>query len=328
MAEPILRVDGLSCGFHTEDGYVRVVDQLSFDIAAGTTLGLVGESGCGKTVTALAVMGLLPKPAGIIEGGEISFHGNNLSNASAMTLKGVRGRGISMIFQEPMTALNPVHPIGKQLMEVIELYEPHIGKVAQQARAVELLEQAGIPDPAHRLREYPHQLSGGMRQRVMISIAIAGNPDVLIADEPTTALDVTVQAQILQLLQKLQKNHGMAMIFITHDLGVVAEICDEVLVMYAGRIAERCSVMQLFRAPKHPYSQGLIGSIPRLDSPCKVPLPVIEGVVPPLNELPPGCRFSNRCRYARGKCHTEDPPLIHTESRHKVACHHWRQLVV
>jgi len=326
VTEPVLKVEELSCGFNTEDGYVRVVERLSFDIDAGKTLGLVGESGCGKTVTALAIMGLLPKPSGHIEGGTVFFRGNVLSNTSAPNLKEVRGRNISMIFQEPMTALNPVHPIGKQLVEAIDLYEPEIHQTDQRIRALELLTKVGIPEPAQRLKEYPHQLSGGMRQRVLISIAIAGNPDLLVADEPTTALDVTVQAQILELLRNLQTNYGMAMIFITHDLGVVAEICDEVLVMYAGRTAERANVTKLFEVPRHPYSQGLMASIPRLDAPCKVPLPAIEGIVPALGNLPSGCSFSNRCLYSDNKCKKENPPLMDAGSGHQVACHHWQSL--
>ncbi len=228
MAEPILTVTGLSCGFHTEDGFTRVVDGVSYELNAGETLGLVGESGCGKTVSALAVMGLLPKPAGVVEHGEILLKGERIIESDARSLKAVRGKRIGMIFQEPMTALNPVHRIGKQLMEAIDLYEPEVYDAARSDRAIELLEQVGIPAPAQRLREYPHQLSGGMRQRVMIAMALAGNPDVLIADEPTTALDVTVQAQILELIEALQRTHGMAVIFITHDLGVVAQLCDKV----------------------------------------------------------------------------------------------------
>ncbi|MCY3729972.1 MAG: ABC transporter ATP-binding protein [Rhodospirillaceae bacterium] len=326
MAEPILSVEDLSCGFHTEEGYTRVVDGVSYALDAGTTLGLVGESGCGKTVSALAVMGLLPRPAGVMETGEIRLHGRPIAGSTQPLLKSVRGRQISMIFQEPMTALNPVHRIGKQLLETIELYEPELGRAAQQARAIELVEQVGIPAPGQRRREYPHQLSGGMRQRVMIAMALSGNPQVLIADEPTTALDVTIQAQILELLVSLQRAHGMAVIFITHDLGVVAQICDEVLVMYAGRIAERASARQLFGAPRHPYTHGLIHSIPQLDTPLKSPLPTIEGVVPALNALPPGCRFSNRCRYADQRCAAEVPALRPCQPRHEVACHHWRRL--
>ena len=326
MTESILTVRDLSCGFHTEEGFTRVVDGMSYEVHAGTTLGLVGESGCGKTVSALAVMGLLPKPAGVLEHGEILLKGELISDSTTNTLASVRGRRIGMIFQEPMTALNPVHRIGKQLQETIEIYQPDLTQATRQARAIELLEQVGIPAPEQRLREYPHQLSGGMRQRVMIAMALSGNPEVLIADEPTTALDVTIQAQILELLSELQRSHGMAIIFITHDLGVVAQICDEVLVMYAGRIAERASAKQLFRTPRHPYTQGLIHSIPRLDTPLKTPLPTIEGVVPALNALPSGCRFSNRCSYTDKRCGTEVPELDRCQPNHEVACHHWRRV--
>lgn len=326
MTESILTVRDLSCGFHTEEGFTRVVDGMSYEVHAGTTLGLVGESGCGKTVSALAVMGLLPKPAGVLEHGEILLKGELISDSTTNGLASVRGRRIAMIFQEPMTALNPVHRIGKQLQETIEIYQPDLTQATRQARAIELLEQVGIPAPEQRLREYPHQLSGGMRQRVMIAMALSGNPEVLIADEPTTALDVTIQAQILELLSELQRSHGMAIIFITHDLGVVAQICDEVLVMYAGRIAERASAKQLFRTPRHPYTQGLIHSIPRLDTPLKTPLPTIEGVVPALNALPSGCRFSNRCSYTDKRCGTEVPELDRCQPNHEVACHHWRRV--
>ena len=326
VAEPILRVENLCCGFHTEDGYIRVVDRVSFSCEAGKTLGLVGESGCGKTVSALAVMGLLPRPAGVVEDGKILFKGKDLASTGHDTMRVVRGQQIGMIFQEPMTALNPVHRIGKQLFESLNLYESGLRKSELTGRAVALLEQVGIPDPVRRLREYPHQLSGGMRQRVMIAMALAGRPEILIADEPSTALDVTVQAQILDLLRELQAARGMAMIFITHDLGVVAEFCDEVLVMYAGRIAEHAPVRQLFRTPRHPYTRGLIDSLPRLDTPSRSALNAIEGVVPKLTEMPPGCRFSNRCRYADDRCRTAVPALGSCDPGHEVACHHWRRL--
>jgi peptide/nickel transport system ATP-binding protein len=322
----LLSVDKLSCGFNTEGGYIRVVDEISFEVAAGRTLGLVGESGCGKTVSALAVMGLLPRPAGVFEGGRVLLDGQDLAKASHETMRIVRGQQIGMIFQEPMTALNPVQRIGRQLFEALTLYERGLGKAELERRAVTLLEQVGIPAPAQRLREYSHQLSGGMRQRVMIAMALAGRPHLLIADEPTTALDVTVQAQILDLLRALQAERGMSMIFITHDLGVVAELCDEVIVMYAGRIAERASVEQLFRAPRHPYTLGLIRSIPTAETPPKTMLPVIEGVVPKLTEMPTGCRFSNRCPYADELCSAQVPPLDLAEAGHEVACHHWRKV--
>jgi len=326
VAPPILSVEDLSCGFNTEDGYIRVVDRLSFSVEPGTTLGLVGESGCGKTVSALAVMGLLPKPAGVVESGKVIFKDQDLTDVGHEALKSVRGKRIGMIFQDPMTALNPVHRVGKQIFETLNLYEPNQSQAALRARAIELLEQVGIPAPEQRLLDYPHQLSGGMRQRVMIALALAGEPELLIADEPSTALDVTIQAQILELLRSLQAARGMAMIFITHDLGVVAELCDDVLVMYAGRIAERASVRQLFGNPRHPYTIGLIQSVPRMDTPSKSPLPVIEGVVPTLTDMPAGCRFSNRCRYADEQCRLAVPALEECDPQHEVACHHWRRL--
>jgi len=327
VAEPALRVEALSCGFETEDGYVRVVDEISFGVAAGETLGIVGESGCGKTVSALAVMGLLPKPAGGLEGGKILFNGQDLASVDRSAMRRVRGREIGMIFQEPMTALNPVHRVGKQLFEALKLYESGLAQSELDRRAIELLDQVGIPAPERRLREYPPQLSGGMRQRVMIAMAVAGRPKVLIADEPTTALDVTVQAQILDLLRALQRDYGMAMIFITHDLGVVAEFCDQVIVMYAGRIAEQAGVHELFRTPRHPYTHGLIRSIPAVDTPSKSMLPVIEGVVPKLTEMPAGCRFSNRCRFADELCLAETPARDTVAPGHEVACHQWETVV-
>jgi peptide/nickel transport system ATP-binding protein len=326
VAEPVLKVEDLSCGFQTEDGYQRVVDRVSFAVEPGATLGLVGESGCGKTVSALAIMGLLPRPAGVIESGRILLGGHDLTKLSSRELREFRGRQIGMIFQEPMTALNPVHTIGRQVLETLRLYDPRADKAALQKRAVALLEQVGIPAPAQRLKEYAHQLSGGMRQRVMIAMALAGHPKVLIADEPTTALDVTVQAQILELLRSLQKERGMAMLFITHDLGVVAELCDDVLVMYAGRVAEHAPVKDLFDAPRHPYTRGLIASVPRPDIAPKSLLPTIEGVVPAMRDLPVGCRFSNRCRYAEDVCRETVPPLESCGLDHEVACHRWREL--
>jgi peptide/nickel transport system ATP-binding protein len=322
----LLQVEELSCGFHTEDGYQRVVDGVSFALEPGATLGLVGESGCGKTVTALAVMGLLPRPAGVLESGRILVNGQNLAALKPDQLRQFRGRQIGMIFQEPMTALNPVHTIGRQVLETLRVYEPKAEKSSLLKRSLELLEQVGIPAPTQRLKEYPHQLSGGMRQRVMIAMALAGRPKVLIADEPTTALDVTVQAQILELLRSLQSEYGMAMLFITHDLGVVAELCDEVLVMYAGRVAEHAPVQALFAAPNHPYTRGLIDSVPLPDTPAKSVLAAIDGVVPSLSQMPPGCRFSNRCRYVIDVCRTVVPALEPCGLDHDVACHRWRDL--
>jgi peptide/nickel transport system ATP-binding protein len=326
VTEPILKVESLSCGFHTEGGYQRVVDRVSFAVARGETLGLVGESGCGKTVSALAIMGLLPRPAGALEGGHIYFGGHDLAELSAEQMRDVRGRRIAMIFQEPMTALNPVHTVGRQLLEALRLYEPRAERATLRKIAVDLLAQVGIPAPDRRLNEYPHQLSGGMRQRVMIAMAIAGRPQLLIADEPSTALDVTVQAQILELLRRLQEDHGMAMLFITHDLGVVAELCDDVLVMYAGRVAEHAPVAELFAAPRHPYTRGLIESLPLPATPAKSVLPAIDGVVPALKDMPAGCRFSNRCRYATELSRTVAPELEPCGPDHEVACHNWRDI--
>jgi peptide/nickel transport system ATP-binding protein len=326
VVEAILEVRDLRCGFETEDGYVRVVDGVSFGLLRSRTVGLVGESGCGKTVSALAVMGLLPKPAGVVESGAIEFHGEDLTQAGATGLRKVRGRRIGMIFQEPMTALNPVHSIGRQLVEALRLYEPGARAGTLQDRAIGLLEQVGIPAPAQRLRDYPHQLSGGMRQRVMIAIAIAGNPEIVIADEPTTALDVTVQAQILELLKSLQERHGMALMLITHDLGIVAETCDRVLVMYAGRIVEQAPVGALFSSPRHPYTRGLLQSLPRMDMAPKTPLQTIEGTVPTFAQLGKGCRFSNRCSFATEHCEAVVPMLDDCGPAHAVACHRWREL--
>ena len=326
MSEVALCIKELSCGFHTDRGYVRVVDRISFDLPRGSTIGLVGESGCGKTVTALAIMGLLPRPSGVIESGSIRFRGQDLADAGHSALREMRGRHIGMIFQEPMTALNPVHSIGKQLGEALNLFTPTADRAALQRHAVELLEQVGIPAPQQRLREYPHQLSGGMRQRVMIAMALAGQPEIVIADEPTTALDVTVQAQILELLRSLQEQRQMALILITHDLGIVAELCAQVLVMYAGRIAERARVHELFRSPRHPYTRGLIGSLPRMDMQPKSPLPTIEGIVPTFANMPAGCRFSNRCPHAVERCAMEVPLLEDCGPGHVVACHRWREI--
>ena len=302
-----------------------MVDRVGFQVDAGETLGLVGESGCGKSVTALAVMGLLPKPAGRIVGGRISFDGRDLAAASAGELRGIRGNRISMIFQEPMTALNPVQRIGRQLAESIALHEPDVAAAEVLQRSLQLLEQVGIPAAEQRLSEYPHQLSGGMRQRVMIAMALASRPDVLIADEPTTALDVTIQAQILDVLRALQRDTGMAIVFITHDLGVIAELCSRVVVMYAGRIAEQAPVERLFEQPLHPYTRGLLASIPRLEDEPKTRLTTIPGVVPGIAELPGGCRFANRCSLAQPLCSERTPPLETPAAGRAVACHRWRE---
>ena len=298
----ILEVKNLVTAFDTEEGRIRAVENVSFEVKKGQTLGIVGESGCGKSVTALSIMRLLPKPTGIIERGQILFHDNDIATLPAEKMHEIRGYGISMIFQEPMTSLNPVHKIGQQVGEVFQLHFPKMNDKEIREKSVEMLQKVGIPEPVQRMEEYPHQISGGMRQRVMIAMALAGEPDILIADEPTTALDVTIQAQILKLMEALQRDTGMAIIFITHALGVIAEICDDVLVMYAGTVAEKAPVVDLFKNPKHPYTKGLLSSIPRLEGKRKTKLNVIRGMVPSLYELPAGCRFQNRCPYAMQGC--------------------------
>ncbi len=294
MPAPILDVRNLRVGFQTDNGLLTAVDDVSFSLEAGKTLGLVGESGCGKSVTSMSLMRLLPQPAGRILNGQVLLEGRDLAALPIEDMRKIRGNDIAMIFQEPMTALNPVERVGTQIIEAIQLHEPTTPDKALK-RAVELMEWVGIPAPEQRVNEYPHQLSGGMRQRVMIAMALSCHPKVLIADEPTTALDVTVQAQILDLLKRLQKETGMAVILITHDLGVIAETCDDVAVMYAGRIVERGAVQDIFARPLHPYTQGLIRCLPKLDHPPKTALPVIPGMVPSLKEMPQGCRFASRC---------------------------------
>ena len=322
----LLAVEELSVGFDTEDGLANVVDRVSFDLDAGETLGLVGESGCGKSVTALSIMGLLPKPDGRIQGGRILFRGEDLRELPPERMRGIRGNRIAMIFQEPMTALNPVQRIGRQLAETFALHEPGLPSATVTKRSLELLAEVGIPAPERRLDEYPHQLSGGMRQRVMIAMALASRPDVLIADEPTTALDVTIQAQILELLRDLQRDTGMAIIFITHDLGVIAELCSRVVVMYAGRVAELAPIGRLFAQPLHPYTRGLLDSIPRLEDEPKTTLTTIPGTVPGIGELPSGCRFVNRCPFAVDRCHGSPPTLVASTAGRKVACYRWREI--
>ena len=311
----------LTTAFDTESGIIRAVDDVSFKVKKAQTLGIVGESGCGKSVTALSVMRLLPKPTGIIEKGQILFQNTDIIRLTAQRMHEIRGNHISMIFQEPMTALNPVHKIGNQLGEVFQLHRKEMGREEIREESLERLRKVGIPDAEERMEEYPHQISGGMRQRVMIAIALAAQPDILIADEPTTALDVTIQAQILELMQALQRETGMSIIFITHDLGVIAEMCDDVLVMYAGKIAETAPVEELFKNPKHPYTQGLLESIPRLETPRKSRLNIIEGMVPSLFELPQGCRFQNRCPRAMEICETAPPPLTCVDENHFASCY-------
>ncbi len=310
--EAILRLEGLRTRF----GAFAAVDGVDLEVPRGRTLGIVGESGCGKSVLSLSVMGLVPRPGRVAEG-RVVLEGRDLLALPPSEMRRVRGGQVAMIFQEPMTSLNPVHSVGAQIMEAMRAHEP--GARNLRGRAIEALRRVRIPSPERRFEEYPHQLSGGMRQRVMIAMALACNPRVLIADEPTTALDVTVQAQILDLLRALQAETGMAIILITHDLGVVAEMADEVAVMYAGRVVERAPVAALFDDPQHPYTIGLLGSVPRLDE-DRARLLAIEGSVPPPFALPPGCRFAPRCPFAVAACREEVPGLRGIGPGHGVAC--------
>jgi oligopeptide/dipeptide ABC transporter ATP-binding protein len=299
---------------------VRAVDGVDFTLERGRTLGIVGESGCGKSVTALSIMGLVPQPPGRIAGGQVLLEGEDLLKAPPARLRDLRGDQLAMIFQEPMSSLNPAFTVGNQVAEVLLRHRKLTNKEAQE-KAVEMLRQVRIPSPERRAAEYPHQLSGGMRQRVMIAMALACNPKLLIADEPTTALDVTIQAQILELMRSLRAELGTAIILITHDLGVVAELADEVIVMYAGKVIERCAAPRLFAEPQHPYTVGLLGSIPRLH--LEQPrLAAIEGFVPDAAAFPEGCRFHPRCPFAIDKCRSEIPPLAEVSKDHFAAC--WR----
>ncbi|MBN1379452.1 MAG: ABC transporter ATP-binding protein [Gammaproteobacteria bacterium] len=326
MNDSVLSVKNLFAGFSGDEDYVQVLSDVSFEVKKGRTLGIVGESGCGKSVTALAIMRLLPLPAGRIEKGEILLDGENLLKLPVEKMHSIRGKRIAMIFQEPMTALNPVQKIGRQLMEIYSLHFPKLTQEQMQTNAVAMLRKVRIPSPEKRMNDYPHQLSGGMRQRVMIAMALASEPDILIADEPTTALDVTIQAQVLSLMQDLQAEMGMSIIFVTHDFGVVAQLCDDVTVMYAGRIIEEATVKELFASPKHPYTKGLLSSMPQLDSKSKAELKVIRGVVPGMNQIPSGCRFRDRCDYAIDKCAMAMPGCEQVNSNHKVACVRWQEL--
>ncbi|MBU8910799.1 MAG: ABC transporter ATP-binding protein [Desulfobacterales bacterium] len=317
----VLDVRDLIIDFHTELGVVRAVEQVDFQLKKGKILGIAGESGCGKSVTALSIMRLLPKPVSRIVQGKAIFNDQNIFNLPVSDMHHIRGKKISMIFQEPMTALNPVHGIGKQMIEIYKLHFPELSPGEMTAAAVTMLEKVGIPDPDRMIKKYPHQLSGGMRQRVMIAMSLACEPDILIADEPTTALDVTVQAQILDLIKSLQRKLEMSVILITHDLGVIAENCDDVVVMYAGRIAEKAEVTTLFKHPKHPYTKGLLTSIPSLATKSKTRLPTIKGNVPSLLDMPEGCRFAGRCPLAEDICR-ETVPLERIVGRnHTAACH-------
>ena len=319
--EVILELDNLQTHFFTDMGVARSVDGVSYKVRAGQTLGVVGESGCGKSVTALSIMGLIPQPPGKIVGGKILFQGKDLTKFSPEELRKIRGKEIAMIFQEPMTSLNPVYTVGDQIMEMILNHE-EVSEQEARERAIKLLEEVGIPSPEKRVDDYPHNMSGGMRQRVMIAMSLACSPQLLLADEPTTALDVTIQAQILDLLNKLQKERGTAIVMITHDLGVVAETCDHVVVMYAGHVAENADVYSLFEDPHHPYTISLFKSIPDLVGSGNR-LFTIRGMVPSAYNFPQGCRFRDRCDFATEKCKTK-PEVEEVKPDHFVACHHWR----
>ena len=315
----LLEVKGLKTQFFTQDGVVHAVNGISYHLNEGETLGIVGESGCGKSVSVLSVMRLIPQPPGKIVDGEVWFDGRNIMALQEDEVRQVRGNRIAMIFQDPMTSLNPVLTIGLQVMEALQL---HLGMDKAQARrrAIELLEMVNIPEADNRIDDYPHQFSGGMRQRVMIAMALSCNPQLLIADEPTTALDVTIQAQIIELVKKLKDDIGMAIIWITHDLGVVAGLAERVVVMYAGYIVEESSVKEVYGDPRHPYTLGLLRSIPRLDEGRKEKLTPIEGLPPDLIDPPPSCPFAPRCRFRIDRCLEENPPLAPVGPGHRIAC--------
>jgi oligopeptide/dipeptide ABC transporter ATP-binding protein len=323
--KPLLEVKNLRTSFFTETGTVRAVDDVSFSVYTGKTLGIVGESGCGKSVTALSIMRLIPDPPGRIAGGEVLFNGRDLVKLPINEMYKIRGGDIAMIFQEPMTALNPVLTVEQQVCEAIGL---HLGldRTEGRLRALDMLKKVGIPSPETRMRNYPNELSGGMIQRVMIAMALSCNPSLLIADEPTTALDVTIQAQILALMNDMKRDTGAGIIFITHDLGVVAAMCDEVIVMYAGKVMEQASVEELFASARHPYTKGLLSSIPRLTTPKDARLTEIPGTVPDLLDLPTGCLFQNRCPWAKDICRKDDVPMESLAGGRKVRCLRHREV--
>ncbi len=319
MAEPLLNVRDLRTYFYTENGVAKSVDGVSFSLGAGETVGLVGESGCGKSVTALSLMRLVRPPGRIEPGSEIQFEGKNLVSLDEKAMRGMRGARVAMVFQEPMTALNPVFTVGDQIAEVVRVHKGGSRREAWK-RAVEMLEIVGIASPAQRAHEYPHQLSGGMRQRVVIAMALVMNPALVIADEPTTALDVTIQAQILELLRDLQEKYGTSILLITHDLGVVAETVSRVIVMYGGEIVEEARVNDLFKHAHHPYTEGLLNAMPRVGQE-RERLATIPGTVPPPTNWPAGCRFHDRCPYAWDRCLTDHPPLYQIGEGHVSRCH-------
>ncbi|MEZ7172769.1 ABC transporter ATP-binding protein [Sporosarcina sp. OR05] len=317
METDLLKVENLRTSFYTDDGEVKAVDGVSFGLPKGKTLGIVGESGSGKSITALSILKLLAANGKIV-GGEVNFKGENLLSYSDKEMRSIRGNAISMIFQEPMTSLNPVFTVGQQISESLVKHQ-QLGKKEAMSRSIELLKLVGIPSPDKRVKQYPHELSGGMRQRVMIAIALACNPEILIADEPTTALDVTIQAQILGLIRGLQKKFGMSVIMITHDLGVVAETCDYVAVMYAGQVVEYADILSLFQYPKHPYTIGLMNSLPRHDKELEKLEPIL-GNVPNPKEMPVGCRFAPRCPASTDLCRTKMPDLLPDEKGNDIRC--------
>ena len=321
----LLEVRDLRTYFHTADGVARAVDGVSFHVERGEVLGIVGESGCGKSVTSLSIMGLVSEPGRIEEGSSITYDGRELTTLSEKEMRAVRGNDIAMIFQEPMTSLNPVFPVGGQIGEALRLHRGMSKKEARE-RTIELLRLVGIPVPERRVDEYPHQLSGGMRQRIMIAMALANEPDVLIADEPTTALDVTVQAQVMSLLSDLQREMQLGLILITHDMGVVADVADKICVMYAGNAVEQADVYQIYEKPAHPYTKALLESIPRVDQKGQQ-LTVIKGLPPALVDPPPGCSFHPRCRYAKERCSTDEPPLYDVPGGRASACHYWEEVM-
>jgi oligopeptide transport system ATP-binding protein len=321
----LLEVKDLKTYFYTDDGIVRAVDGVSWDVEEGETLGLVGESGCGKSVSALSLLRLIPNPPGKIVGGQVLFGGEDLLKVSEDEIRHVRGNRIAMVFQEPMTSLNPVLTIGRQLTEALELHLK-MDNASAQRRAVQLLEMVGISEAHTRLNDYPHQFSGGMRQRVMIAMALSCNPKLVLADEPTTALDVTIQAQVLEILAKLSKELGTAVVIITHNLGVVARYADRVNVMYAGKIVETAAAKTLYAEPRHPYTVGLLKSVPRLDLARKQKLEVIEGSPPDLINVPKGCSFYPRCTFRTERCLEEMPPLLPVGDKHWAACWEWQRV--
>jgi len=324
---PLLEVRNLQTTFDLSKKLsVRAVDGVSFDVHAGETLAIVGESGSGKSVTSLSIMGLLPKGIGRVSAGSIKLHGQEITSRSDAEMREIRGKEIGIIFQEPMTSLNPVHTVGQQIAEMVIRHEK-LSHQKARARAIEMLNLVGIPEPTTRVDNYPHEMSGGMRQRAMIAMALACEPRILIADEPTTALDVTIQAQMLELLDDLQRKLGMAIIFITHDLGVVAEVADRVVVMYAAQVVETASVEDIFNNPRMPYTAGLMNSIPRLGSSInKTKLKAIPGTVPALTSLPDGCRFNPRCAFVTDACRAALPPLETATESHQIRCTRWREL--